>query len=280
MTGRAKLAVAILAIWGGTLAWHVKRQYFRPLEVMLAEAAATLPPGTAYYAVWAGEERVGWGQSRVDTLPDRGGFVVEDRLEGRLPGFGEDAPTFVTTRVRLGPTLALESFAVEWLGPLGPLSASGSVEGDSLLRLRVARGGPPDSTRVPLDGPVVPATSLALRLAAERSLEPGDRLRVPVFDPLTLSRRIVRLEVLERATRTFPDSAEMDSAGRWYAARRDTVRAWLVERDVAGLPLRSWIDEDGRLLEADVGGGLRLERTAFELAFYTYRGAAMIREPR
>lgn len=270
MTGRAKLATAILAIWTATLAWHVKRQYFRPLEEVLAEAAVTLPSGTAYYAVYAGDERVGWAQSHVDTLPDRSGFVVEDRLEARLPGLG-GAPTFLETRVVLGPTLRLKTFTVVARSPLGPFSARGSVEGDSALRIVVSRNGPPDSVRIPLEGPVVPATSLALRLAAERTLEPGDRISVAVFDPVTLSQRIAQLRVIDRQTRTFPDSADTDPAGRWLAARLDTVRAWLVEQEVAGLPLRSWIDEDGRLLEAEVGGGVRLERTAFELAYYPYR---------
>lgn len=273
MTGRAGLAVTILLVWAGTLTWHVKREYFRPARELLAEAAASLPPGVAYYAVYGGDARVGWAQSRIDTLPGRSGFLVEDRMEGRLPGIGAAGPISVETRVRLGPTLALESFRFESRGALGSMLARGSVEGDSLLRMVVTRGGePPDSTRVRLDGPVVPATTLAMRLAAERSLEPGDRLHVPTFDPVTQSRRTAELHVVAVETRTFPDSADTDAAGRWHVAGRDTVRAWLVERRLAaGLSLRSWVDEDGRLLEADLGGGLRLERTAFELAYYPYR---------
>lgn len=271
MTGRAKLATAILAMWIATLAWHAKRQYFRPLEEVLAQAAATLAPGTAYYAIFAGDRRVGWAQNHLDTLPGRAGFLVEDRLEARLPGTGGGAPVFVETRVQLGPTLSLETFQVAAQSPLGPLRAGGSVDGDSILRIAIQREGLPDSARIPLDGPVIPATSLALRLAVERGLEPGDRISVPVFDPVTLSRRIVQARVLERETRTFADSADTDPAGRWFAARLDTVRAWLVEQEVGGVVLRSWVDEDGRLLEAALGGGVRLERTAFELAYYPYR---------
>lgn len=272
MTGRGGLAAAILLVWASTLIWHVKREYFRPFEALLAEAAATLPPGVAYYAIYSGEERTGWAQSRVDTLPGRAGFLVEDRMEGRLAGLGGAGRISLETSVRLGPTLALESFRLESRGPLGPVTARGTVEADSLLRMVVARGDePPDSIRVRLDGPVVPATTLAMRLAAEESLEAGDRVRIPVFDPVSLSRRIAEVEVLAVETRSFPDSADTDVAGRWRVAGRDTVRAWLVERQVAGLTLRSWVDEDGRLVEADLGGGLRLERTAFELAYYPYR---------
>lgn len=274
MTGRAKLATAVLAIWIATLAWHVKRQYFRPLEQVLAAAAATLPPGTAYYAVYAGDRRVGWAQSHVDTLPGRTGFLVQDRMEARFPGLGDGGTARVETRIRLGPTLGLETFEVDAGGPLGTLRTRGAVEGDTLLRVVVSRNGTPDSARIRLDGPVVPATSIAMRLALERDLEPGDRISVSVFDPLTLSQRTAQLRVLERAVRTFADSADTDPAGRWIAARLDTVRAWRIEQEVAGLSLGSWVDEDGRLLEAEIGGSLRLERTAFELAYYAYRDSS------
>lgn len=270
MRARSALAAAILLAWAATLVWHAKREYFRPADVLLAEGAARLPPGAAYYALYRDGERVGWAQSRVDTLPGRRGFVVEERMEGRLPGPWEDGPLRVETTVRLGPTLALESFRLESRGPLGSLAARGSVEGDSLLRWVATRGERVDSARVALDGPIVPATALAMRLAAERSLEPGDRLRLPVFDPLTLGRREARFEVLRREARTYADSADTDGDGRWRAARLDTVRAWEVERRLAGLSLRVWVDEDGRWLEAELPGGLRLERTAFELAYYPY----------
>jgi hypothetical protein len=48
------------------------------------------------------------------------------------------------------------------------------------------------------------------------------------------------------------------------------VEAWLIEHRIAGLPVRAWMDEDGRLVEME-GGGLRVERTAFELAFFEDR---------
>lgn len=269
-SGRARLGLGILLLWAGTLAWHVKRQYFRPLEEVVALGARTLPPGAAYYAVQRDGRQVGWARSHLDTLPAGGGFLLEDRLEVFLP-LGPERVTVLASEVELGPTLALRRFAVESRGALGRFSASGRASGDTLLLVRVEREGRADSLRLSLDGPVLPSYALAMRLVAGGGLRPGDRVRLPVFDLASLSTRQALVRVLEGGLRSFPDSATVDEAGRWVPARRDTVRAWLVEREAAGLRLRTWIDEDGRLVEAEMAGGLRLDRTAFELAYYPFR---------
>lgn len=269
-SGRARLGVGILLLWAGSLGWHVKRQYFRPLDEVIASGARTLPPGTSYYAVFRQSRQVGWAQSRVDTLPASSGFLLRESLEARLPELGAAGETRLTTEAELGPSLALRRFVTHAGGALGDISVEGEVIGDSVLRASVSRGASEDSLRLRLDGPVILSTAVAMRLAAERSLRAGDRFRLPVLDPVSLETRPAELRVLEAAVRTYVDSATTDEAGRWIPARRDTVKAWLVEQTVAGIPLRSWIDEDGRILEGAVAG-LRVRRTAFELAYLTYR---------
>ncbi|MFQ5679860.1 MAG: hypothetical protein ACE5HP_10435 [Gemmatimonadota bacterium] len=271
VSGRARLGLGILVLWVATLGWHVKRQYFRPLTEVIASGARMLPPGTSYYTVLRQDRQVGWAQSRVDTLPGGEGFLLEERLELRLPELGGSGAAGLSTRAELGPSLSLRRFAARTAGVLGAVSVEGEVIGDSLLRARTTRDGPPDAVTAPLDGPVVLSSAVALRLAAEGSLRPGDRLRLPILDPLSLELRPVELRVIDEAIRTYPDSATTDDTGRWLPARTDTVRAWLVEQELRGVRLRSWVDEDGRLLEARTIAGLRLERTAFELAYFPYR---------
>ncbi|HKK08125.1 MAG TPA: hypothetical protein VKA44_04510, partial [Gemmatimonadota bacterium] len=154
---------------------------------------------------------------------------------------------------------------------LGGLSARGDVLGDSLLVLSAldsagAPAGPADTARI--DGPIVFENAVPLRLAAAQKAEPGDSVLVRTFDPIRMTSRTVALHILDRSTRTYPDSARTDpETGRWEVAGLDTVQAWKVSRTVGDVGFTSWIDEDGRFLEADVGG-LKLVRTAFELAYY------------
>lgn len=274
MAKRKLTAAAILVAWLGTVGWYAARLYLRPEAERVARAARTLPPGVAYYAVHRGDRQVGWARSRLDTLPGASGFVLTDLLELDASGLGLGGEARLEARTRLGPALTLDRFDVQARGLLGGVAARGSVTGDTALEVTVA--GPADTTRTRLriDGGIVPATALPLRLAASGTPEAGDRLRVPTLDPLRLRPSEVEVEIRERSTRVYPDSAVRDpGTGEWRAARWDTVLAWRVVRDVPGLTLEAWIDEDGRILDARVGQGLRLERTAFELAYFGRPGA-------
>ncbi len=289
MTKRGWLAVAILTVWAATLGFHVKRLYFRPYSDLLAEAARTIPPGTAYYAVFLGDRHVGWAQTEIDTLPAASGFLLRDRLilrESIVPGLD---PLRLESEATLGPTFTLRRFTLTATGVPGIRHVQGEVHGDSLLEVTHRGVGETLTNRIPLDEPIVVAAAWPLRFAARREVETGERFRLDVYDPLAGDRRGVEITVLGEAERTFPDSVTAID-GRWVAARRDTVHAWEVEQDVSGLRLHAWVDEDGRLLEAALAGGLRLERTAFEFAFFGERvpdripgltppGAAGVRSP-
>lgn len=271
---RTVFAAALLLIWALVLGMHVRREYFRPAEERLAEAARVLPPGVAYYAVFRGQTRVGWGQSDLDTLPAGTGFLLRERYEIFLPGLGEAGRTEVRTEARLDARLRVLRF-VHRSGPpgradgRGALEVEGEVEADSVLELAVRGARGEETRRIPIeDGLLLPA-AWPLRLAAMGEAEPGDRYTVRIVDPASADVRRTELEVLERARRTFPDSADLDSlSGGWYVAHRDTVTAWRVVRRSGGASSGAWIDEDGRVLEGPISGGLRVERTAFELAFY------------
>jgi hypothetical protein len=272
MSNRKIVAYTVLAVWVAALAWQASRLYLRPETERLAEAARTLPPGVAYYAVHQGGRHAGWAQSEIDTLPSGAGFLVDDRIQMDLGGLGMAGRAEVRSHARLGPALGLQEFTVEAVGLLEGLSARGRVAGDSVLHLVVARGGDTTRRTIPTEGPVVLGTSLPLRIAAEGGAEAGDRFEVPTFDPVTMEMRRGTVEILERKVRTYPDSAVLDDrTGDWREARRDTVLAWRIRREMAGVELEAWVDEDGRYLELGTPLGFRLERTAFELAYYGSR---------
>jgi hypothetical protein len=150
----------------------------------------------------------------------------------------------------------------------GSFSARGSVDGDTLVLVTIeSAGGTEDlSFRVPeapLSAAVVP-----IRLAMGGELEVGKIIRLPIFDPSTLSLRPVEVEVLARDTRTLPDSAMLDPAtGRWIPADSSTIEAWHIRETYGGISTESWIDGDGRIISSSSAMGFLIERTVYDLAF-------------
>lgn len=279
MSARKLVAVVVVVVWTGALAWYGVRLYVQPEAERLAAAARSLPPGPAYYAVYRDDRQMGWAQSELDTLPDGGGFRQQDLLEMDLAALGQGLSGRLEFRSRavLGPALGLRDFEIDASSPLGDVRADGEVEGDSVLAVELRRdGGGVDRRRIPLDGPVIMETALALRLAADGRARAGTRYRVLTLDPMEMRARDLEVEVLATDVRSYPDSADRhEETGEWFVAGRDTVRAWQVARELAGVRLLTWIDEDGRILEmgTEDEGGFRLERTAFELAYFGRPGA-------
>jgi hypothetical protein len=267
---RRVAAGVILGLWVLVVAWHIRREYFRPEAERFALAARTLPPGVAYYALYRGDRRAGWAQSEMDTLPAASGFLLRDRVSLNLPGMGPQGESETTTEAWYGPGLELDSLNYLSVIAADSVRVSGRMSGDSLLLVRVASGGDISDAELGTGGPLSLTTAWPLRMAAEERARPGDTYAVRLFDPATRSIRDVEIRVLERRLRTYPDSADTDSlTGAWIAVRHDTVQAWSLEQSVGELALASWVDEDGRFLAAELPGDLRLERTAFELAFFT-----------
>ena len=86
---------AILVAWVAVLAWHLRREYFQPIDVRLAEASASLIPAASCYSIKLGGATIGYASSRIDTLSD--GFVLEDAMRLRITALGSQVPASTPT---------------------------------------------------------------------------------------------------------------------------------------------------------------------------------------
>ena len=267
---RAGLAAGILILWVGVLAWHVRREYFRPLGVRLTEASASLSPATSFYSVRLGDETIGFASSSIDTLPD--GFQLTDDLRLRVRALGTRAPARAMTRMRLGRSLGLQEFSFSLASEVGDFRVTGATRGDSALTLKIAAGGDEQESTIATNGPVLLSQMMPLRMVLGGNPEPGATYRFEIFDPSILDRQRVDVRVLGRETRVYPDSAVFDTAvGRWVPATTDTVETWHVAERYGGVEIESWLDPDGRVVRATSPLGYTMERTAFEIAWNAYR---------
>ncbi len=268
--GRRALAVGILAAWVAVLAWHVRREYFRPLAVRLAEASANLVPVASFYTITLGDAPIGYAASRIDTVPS--GFLLEDDLRLRVKALGSDAPASARTRVKLGNRLDLEDFEFSLRSDFGEFRVEGRMSGDSLLEVRIDSGGDEQRLAVPTDGPILLPQVLPLHFALGEEPEPGTTYTYEVFDPSVLERQRVTMEVVGRDTLIYPDSVDYDAASSdWIIQRLDTVETWHVKQGFGGIELDSWLDADGQVVKATTPLGYSIERTAFEIAWNRYR---------
>jgi hypothetical protein len=266
MTLRSILAASILVLWTGLVGWHVRREYFPPEMTRLAEATMSLAPGTNFYALRMGEATIGTASSRLDTVP--GGFVLEDLMTLDLRAMGQQGSAVVRSQVFISPTLKMQEFSFSLSSDGGSFSAQGSVDGDTLVLVSIESAGGTEklSFRVP-EAPLTAAV-VPIRLAMGGELAVGKIIRLPIFDPSTLSLRPVEVEVLAREMKIVPDSAMLDPAtGRWVPADSSAIEAWHIRETYGGISTESWIDEEGRIISSSSAMGFLIERTVYDLAF-------------
>jgi Transglutaminase-like superfamily len=262
---RKIVALAIIVSWLGMVGWQVRREYFQPELTRLAEAAMALAPGVNFYTLRLGERTVGQATSRLDTVPE--GFELEDVMMLDLPALGQTGSAVIRTRVSLGPSLVMKSFSFSLDSEIGRFQAVGTLEADSTLRVSINTAGDEQKLSYKLAEPPILSSVLPIRIAMAGELEVGNTVRLPVFDPASLSTRAVEVRVLEYDTMVVADSASMDvETGRWSPATFDSIPAYRIAEIHGGVQIESWVDEDGRIIRASSPLGFTMEKTEYELA--------------
>ncbi|MEX0936180.1 MAG: transglutaminase-like domain-containing protein [Gemmatimonadota bacterium] len=262
---RRSLGVLVVLVWIGLVGWQVRWEYFQPELTRLTRAATALDPGTYFYSVAMQGEVVGISSSRLDTVPE--GFRIDDMVTLELHSMGRPESAVARTRVTLNPALQMEDFSFSLTSGAGDFSAEGTVEGDSLLQVRINNQAGSDELSFRVGDTPTFAAALPIRLAMGGDLEVGRTFRFPVFDPSTVSLRTVEIEVLGRDTLMLPDSAVAESGtGRWLPGETRPTEAWHLREQVGGVSVESWIDQDGRIIRSSSPIGFSLERTPYQLA--------------
>ncbi len=257
------LGTFIVLIWVAMVGWKARDEYFQPELARIAEAALTLAPGINFYTLTMGDRTVGQATSRLDTVPD--GFELEDVMNLELPALGQTGVAIARTRVKLSPSLVMENFSFTLDSEVGRFAASGELTPDTTLEVRIVSAGSEQNLSFRLPQPPVMSNVVPIRVAMGEGLEVGETVRLPVFDPTSLSTRTVEVDILEHDTLFVTDSAALGPDGRWTTARVDSVPAWRIAEVFGGVRVESWVDEDGRILRAESGLGFSMEKTEYEL---------------
>ncbi|MBI4501610.1 MAG: transglutaminase domain-containing protein, partial [Gemmatimonadetes bacterium] len=216
-----------------------------------------------------GGQQIGYASNTIDTTAE--GLRFQDIMVVEIPAARELHRTDLRTEALLTRSLRMKTFKATLQGDAGSFTATGEIHGDTLLTAELVSGGNRQQLHVPLKHPIVLPALLPLRVVLGGRPRVGSTYSLDMFDPLTLADRPVTLTITAESTLVVADSADSDSlATHWFAVRWDTLHAWRVEQTSNGMTLEAWIDDQGRVVSATFPG-LRMERTAYEIAYENFR---------
>jgi len=262
----------VVLLWLGALAWLVVREYGpAPEGEHAAPRTLALPPTTTFYALDAGPDQVGIYSLTTDTLPDGLRVTARSDVDVPLPL----VPRRLLTNIEAvyDRRFQLRSFSTAASGEAGQVTLAGSIEADTLLTVIATGRGYTSADTVVL---VVPAgvllpDAIPLGLASRGALKSGTVTVLQVLDPVDLSVQPVDVRIGAESTVVVADSAAVDlSSGAWVAAGLSSERAWRVSWMEHGLPVRTWIDRQGEVIERSTPLGLTHRRGPFELVNSRY----------
>lgn len=217
------------------------------LELSAADFTGRLQDEDLWLGAYSQGRKLGYVHSRIRAKEDSYSIEQHTFLKMRLAGITEE----ITSRFSadLGRDFQLKEFKFQFRSGVLSARADGRMQGD---RLEVNAQIGPETGRLvlPLDAP--PLFDLTvMKLLAARELAAGERYRVFVFDPQTLSNRPVEIEVV--GLEVVKVRGEMEPSVH-------------LRRTLAGQPVDTWIDAGGAVLQEKTAFGLTFRREEPEAA--------------
>ena len=269
---RRNIGRLVLLAWAVALAWLARREFTRGEDSARSQQITRLAPAAQYFAVYAAGRQIGQFNLTVDTLID--GVRIGELLVLDVPRDTGTQQLALGSEFTLSRSLRLRRFSHSIVG-VGPQERlDGDVGPDSLLRLVFSEApqGVAGRSRIPVHPDQVLPVTLPYRVAYSGRLRVGAEFSLPLVDVHESGVSAVEVRITAESTFVVPDSAVWDSAGGTFVvATTDTIRAWRIEHDAPGAPTVSWVDAGGVLVHQEIGGGVTLHRSAFEIVRNNYR---------
>jgi hypothetical protein len=217
------------------------------LDLSAADFSGRLEDEDSWLGAYSQGRKLGYVHSRIRATEDA--YTIEQHtfLKMRLAGTNQEISSRFTAD--LGRDFQLEKFRFQFRSGVLSARADGRMQGDRLV-VEARIGSDASKLSLPLDAP--PLFDLTvLKLLAARELKAGERYRVQVFDPQSLSNRPVEIEVV--GLEVVKVRGEMEPSVH-------------LRRTLAGQPVDTWIDAGGAVLQEKTAFGLTLRREEPEAA--------------
>ena len=191
------LIVEILALvaWVGLATMLVRGRWGHDELVPLDVAALTTGPSAErWVGIFFQDQHVGFAVSRVTATVD-GGTLYEERSSFRFATFGKLQEVVTAGAALTNAAGTLSRFDFFMASDAVRLSARGEIQGSEIV-MEVSQGGETSELRFPITAP--PQVSASLESVLQRQdLVIGDTIRVPFFDPVTMSQGEMQIHVDE-----------------------------------------------------------------------------------
>ncbi len=256
---RHLLRIFFLLLWAALFGALLQRDYF--VEQLDLREARVLQRGReeSFLGVYFRDERIGFVKNRLRET-GLGTLELEQNAELLLNILNDTHPVRMAVTAHLSPELLLRDFSFSFSSPFYKMAADGTVEGRT-VRFTLTTGKTTIEDQIELASP--PYLALNQRSYLLRpDLAPGDKLKIPYFDPFSLSGKDTVVEYKGRKKELI--------LGRIHELHQ------FVET-FSGIRVTFWLDDQGRVVkEESPAGFVFLAEPEFRATAISGRGSEIL----
>lgn len=228
------IAVTIWIVLFGAL---LQRDYFiKSLDTREAKIIAN-DREESFSGIYFKDDRIGYVKHRL-SQNESGGYRLRQDAYMVLNILDQNHPIRLSVDALLGKDMLLKSFNFELSSPFYTMSAEGEVDG-STVNFILSTGKEKIKDSIRLSKPPFLSTN-SRRYLLEQNLAPGDKIKVPYFDPLSLSGK---------------DTVVVYKGYKKILIKGRIQRLHHFTETFSGMRINSWLDNNGKVIKEESPAG-------------------------
>lgn len=186
-----------------------------------------------WMGIYRGAEKIGYSMTNIQK--HKQGYRAFETVFMKIKAMGVEKDIEMATDAFTDNAFRIKSFTFSMKSDIN-MEVKGVVEGKELF-ITLKTGGTKSERRIPLKEK--PYASLSLLPMLKKGIKAGEKIRLPVIEPSTLTQDTMELEVLKKETIPV------------MGVRQDAFR---IKGSFKGADLYMWVTEEGEVLKQEAMG--------------------------
>jgi hypothetical protein len=231
------IRIAFIILWVILFGALLKRDYFIKSIDVREEQIISRGREESFAGIYFQHERIGFVKNRL-TESGQDEFILYQDAFLYLNILNESHPVDMRVKATLTRDMLLKDFVFHFTSPFYKMDAEGKVE-DQTVNFTLTTGKETISDSIQLQKPPFLSTNRRSYLL-KQDLQAGDKLKIPYFDPISLSGKDTVME--------YKGQKKILIKNRVYNLHH------FVET-FSGVKINSWLDEEGKVVKEESPAG-------------------------
>lgn len=246
------VAAAFLIVFFAILAirYHFTKSLFFEDRLLDSKTLSELPGKDSWMNLYLNNEKIGYSHSAL--IKTETGFKLNEEMFMRMNVMGSFQDLIMDTSAELNPDLSLSSFDFKLHSGLFEFAAAGRIKKANILSVETNSSGSLQKIDIPLEEPPYLTSGLLYAVCRKASLSANDQFVFQIFDPTTMSKEKVLIQVIGEDELTY------------IGQKKKTTKVTISYK---GSTETAWVDDTGDVIREEGLLGMTLEKTTQQKAY-------------